>query len=316
MAHLLEVATGFRSGDRLRPGPGEPKPEYDPDTTTLTSRRRAKVAELKALDRQQAKLLSLDAVSYHTLIRWENARRRSGLIGCADDRWLREGGGHPSVTDELREAIFAVREETLRGAKVTMRTKERMIHQYVRETFSPETPVPGYRTLCRVWREWFGPGGARQRYARSAELPMKNGHVVVCRPGQVVALDTTVLPVMVREGVFGDPVKCHLTIALDVCTHSLCAFRLTLVSDTSVDVAMLLRDVMMPLPMRADWDADRDPGRGGRRVRRAQGRGPAVLHPGDGDDGPRQRLSQPSPGRSPAGDRLQHPPGAGPAADR
>ncbi len=253
MAHLLEVATGFRSGDRLRPGPGEPKPEYDPDTTTLTSRRRAKVAELKALDRQQAKLLSLDAVSYHTLIRWENARRRSGLIGCADDRWLREGGGHASVTDEVREAIFAVREETLRGAKVTMRTKERMIHQYVRETFSPETPVPGYRTLCRVWREWFGPGGARQRYARSAELPMKNGHVVVCRPGQVVALDTTVLPVMVREGVFGDPVKCHLTIALDVCTHSLCAFRLTLVSDTSVDVAMLLRDVMMPLPMRADW---------------------------------------------------------------
>ena len=30
MAHLLEVATGFRGGDPLRPGPGEPKPEYDP----------------------------------------------------------------------------------------------------------------------------------------------------------------------------------------------------------------------------------------------------------------------------------------------
>jgi hypothetical protein len=31
------------------------------------------------------------------------------------------------------------------------------------------------------------------------------------------------------------------------------AFRLTLVSDTAVDVAMLLRDVMMPLPMREGW---------------------------------------------------------------
>ena len=51
----------------------------------------------------------------------------------------------------------------------------------------------------------------------------------------------------------GSSVKCHLTIALDVYTHTLCAFRLTLVSDTSVDVAMLLRDVMMPLPMREDW---------------------------------------------------------------
>jgi hypothetical protein len=56
--------------------------------------------------------------------------------------------------------------------------------------------------------------------------------------------------------VFGDPVKCHLTLALEVCTHSLCAFRLALVSDTSVDVAMLLRDVMMPLPMRPDWGED------------------------------------------------------------
>jgi hypothetical protein len=47
-------------------------------------------------------------------------------------------------------------------------------------------------------------------------------------------------------------------IALDTYTHSLVAFRLTLVSDTAVDVAMLLRDVMMPLPMRADWATDRD----------------------------------------------------------
>lgn len=69
----------------------------------------------------------------------------------------------------------------------------------------------------------------------------------------MVALDTTVLPVKVRDGVFGDPVSAHLTLALDLFTHSVVAFRLTLVSDTSVDVAMLLRDVMMPLPMREGW---------------------------------------------------------------
>ena len=45
----------------------------------------------------------------------------------------------------------------------------------------------------------------------------------------------------------------HLIMALDACTHSLVAFRLTMVSDSSVDVAMLLRDMMMPLPMREDW---------------------------------------------------------------
>ncbi|MEV1053827.1 hypothetical protein [Streptomyces sp. NPDC049887] len=217
----------------------------------------AKVAELGAMDRREAKLLGLDRVSYRTLIRWDQKREEHGLVGCADDRWLRESGGHPSITEEVREAIFAVRQETLHRSKVTMRTRERMIHQYVRETFRDrEVEVPCYNTLRTVWHEWFGPGGSRQRYVRSGELPEKNGHVLVHRPGQVVALDTTVLPVMVRESVFGEPVKVHLTLAMDVHTHSLCAFRLTLVSDTSVDVAMLLRDVMPPLPMRDDWGED------------------------------------------------------------
>jgi hypothetical protein len=107
--------------------------------------------------------------------------------------------------------------------------------------------IPGYGTLRSVWLEWFGPGGARQWYARSASLPTSGRRVVAQRPGQVVALDTTILPVKGRETVFGEPVSVHLTLALDVYTHSLGAFRLTLVSDSSVDVAMLLRDVMMPL---------------------------------------------------------------------
>ncbi|GAA2362568.1 hypothetical protein GCM10010170_058780 [Dactylosporangium salmoneum] len=58
------------------------------------------------------------------------------------------------------------------------------------------------------------------------------------------------------EAVFGEPVSVHLTLALDVYMHSPVAFRLTLVSDTPVDMAMLLRDVMMPLPMRPEWGED------------------------------------------------------------
>jgi hypothetical protein len=258
LAHLLEVETGFRSGDPHRPRPGEPKVEYDPATTTVTQRRHAKVAELRALDHDQARLLSLNRVGYRTLMRWEKQRRRFGAVGCADDRWLRPGGGHPSITEEVREAIHAVRAETLHRSRVSMRTRERMIHQYVQERRGDQATgrIPGYGTLRSMWLEWFGTGGARQRYARSASLPTSGRHVVVQRPGQVVALDTTILPVKVRETVFGEPVSVHLTLALDVYTHSLSAFRLTLVSDSSVDVAMLLRDVMMPLPLREDWGED------------------------------------------------------------
>lgn len=48
-AHVLETETGFRGGDPLRPGPGEPRPAFDPQATTLGQRRRAKIAELQAL---------------------------------------------------------------------------------------------------------------------------------------------------------------------------------------------------------------------------------------------------------------------------
>jgi hypothetical protein len=44
VGHLREAETGFRSGDPLRPAPGEPRPAYDPGATTLGQRRRARPA--------------------------------------------------------------------------------------------------------------------------------------------------------------------------------------------------------------------------------------------------------------------------------
>ncbi len=256
-AHLLEVETGFQSGDPHRALPGEPRPAYDPAMTTLGQRRHAKVAELGAFGAQEAGMLRLGRVSERTLKRMAAAWRDLGMVGLIDGRWLRPSSGHPSITTAVQEAILAVRAETLHRSKISMRARERLICQYVRERFGPQVPVPGYDTLLAVWTEWFGPGGARQRYARSAAALQASGeHVVVHRPGQVVALDTSLLPVKVREHVFGEPVSTHLTLALDVYTRSIVAFRLTLISDTSVDVAMLLRDVMLPLPMREDWGED------------------------------------------------------------
>ena len=111
-------------------------------------------------------------------------------------------------------------------------------------------------------------------------------------------MDTTPLPVKVREHLFGDAVSVHLLLALDVYTHSLAGFRLALVSDTSVDVAMLLRDVMTPTPLREEWGDDCEwsyPGdtRAGRgAVGWVSGGGAAVLHAGNGDDRPRVRLTR------------------------
>lgn len=256
-AHLMEAETGYRSGDPLRALPQEPRPSYHPDKTTLTQRRAAKVAELRELAADDARVLGLDRVSVRTLRRWAADTRRFGVVGCISGNWLRRSGDRPAITPDIREAIFAVRQETLHRSRISMKAKVVLIHQYVLETFGPDTPVPAYVTLWRIWHEWFGPGGTRQKYDRSAtQQPSAGGHVVVHRPGQVVALDTTQMGVLVRDNVFGEPMPVYLTLALDVYTHSIVAFRLTLVSDTAIDVAMLLRDVMVPLPLRDDWGED------------------------------------------------------------
>ena len=259
--HVRETATGFRDGHPSRARPGEPRSAYDPDRTTLTQRRQAKIDELSAIPPHEAELLGLKGLGLRTLQGLTALEGESLLLACADGRWTRRRGGHPSITQEIREAIFAVKRECGPRARIGMRAKHRLLHQYVRETF-PEFPVekiPSRWTLARVWQEWFGPGGSRQRYLRTAEAAAEAGvgrRLVVHRPGQVLALDSTPLPVKLRETVFGEAVSATLTLGLDLFTHSLPAFRLTLGSDTSVDVAMLLRDVMMPLPMREGWGED------------------------------------------------------------
>ncbi|MGI5171672.1 transposase [Spirillospora sp. CA-253888] len=180
--------------------------------------------------------------------------RREGLMGLADGRWTPTLRGHPSVTPEIDEAIEAVHRESLRRSKISMRTKERLIHQYVREHFGPQVVVPPYTTLVRVWRERFGAQGARQRNLRSAAaVETGKATTAITRPGQVVVVDTTVLPVKVLDDVFAEPISVELSLALDAYTHSIVAFRLTPGSDSSIEVAMLLRDVLSPLPMRPGW---------------------------------------------------------------
>lgn len=112
LEHLMEVETGFRSGSRHWARPDEPRPAFDPATTSLGERRLAKVAELGALPETEAARLGLESVSERTLKRMATRYRKFGLIGLADGRWTRQAGGHPSVTADVEEAI---RKRTRRG---------------------------------------------------------------------------------------------------------------------------------------------------------------------------------------------------------
>lgn len=94
-------------------------------------------------------------------------------------------------------------------SQISMAALHRLVHQYIAETFPafPAASVPSWRTLSRVWQEWFGPGRARGRYQRSAAAAEEAGvgrRLVVHRQGRVPGLGSTPLPL--REG-WGEDMK-------------------------------------------------------------------------------------------------------------
>ncbi|MFI9581711.1 hypothetical protein ACIHCQ_07685 [Streptomyces sp. NPDC052236] len=172
-AHVLEAETGFREGHPARALPGEPRPAYDPDRTTLTQRRHAKVAEMKAMPRPEAVRLGLQQLGYRTLEGLSGLSGESLLLACADGRWTRRRSGHRSVTEEVREAIFAVKAECGQRARLSLAAKHRLMHQYMRERFPtfPTEKIPSRWTLAAVWKEWFGSDGAQPRPPRRPACP-------------------------------------------------------------------------------------------------------------------------------------------------
>src|ERR1039458_7292145 len=82
------------------------------------------------------------------------------------------------------------------------------------------------------------------------------GSLVAVRPGEYVAIDTTGLDVFAIDPFTFQWVGLDLTAALDVCTRSILAFRLTPFSTQGVDLALVLSDLLSPTPMDARWPAN------------------------------------------------------------
>ena len=276
LAHLLECETGYRSGDPAVALPGEPHPEYDPALVPSVMRRRAsKVAEirqaLRVLDPDAARRAGITSLSVRSLERmsaeWFATRSLSALV---DRRRLRPSTGprlvggkvpaedRPARKDLVRDLVYQVEEDfSAKGSRVSLRTRHRRLLFLGAEAGLGRDALPAVETYRTIRKQWFPSGGARMKYQRTdALLPDQMVSVKPTRPGQVVMLDTSDWDALVRDGLFGEPTTAKLTLAVDVYTRSIVGFRFTLTSDKSIDVAMVLRDVMMPMPMREGWDSD------------------------------------------------------------
>lgn len=264
LAHALEADTGYRSGDPALALPGEPRPAYDPALVpNVSDRRRNKAAEVKAaaaalLDPGMARAAAVDELSERTLQRLALAwHRHRSVSAVMDRRHVRPRAGH-STTEALEQAIYEVEDDfPVTRSRVSVTTKYRRLQIRLRSYGVPPEQIPSYSKYRRMLLERFGPTGARQKYrATQQAMPAQGQPVIATRPGQIVFLDTNSFDVLVRDGLFGLPVEAKLTLAMDVYTRSIVGYRFTLVSDKSVDVAMVIRDVMMPMPMRPEWGDD------------------------------------------------------------
>ena len=241
-AHIAEVVYGLRPD---APEGIRPKPEYDPERTSLTGREKAKAAELSAAGRP----VTASTVK-HRRQRWE----AHGLAGLVDRRAARRtrpaGRADERVVEAMRQAIGETRDASSRTTgHVIWRTKE------ILAGAGYGGRVPSDRTFYRLFgtlshgRHVTGSASTRRSLAGRPNGPF--GSLAVAAPGEVVQIDSTPLDVLVLldDGV---PGRVEMTGMIDVATRVVPAAVLR-PTTKSADASVLLARALTPEPVRPGW---------------------------------------------------------------
>jgi len=247
LGHLNEAWFGYRSGDPERPLPGEPRAAFDPAQTTPRGRLEAKAAELDC--------------SVNKLRQKRRDLERKGVSTLVDGRAARSSTG-PGIDQRLQAAILAEAEGLAESSDVRkMQFRSRVASRLARES-GELLQLPSTRqTFNRIVDEVLAPTGlfrlpAKSRRSAQSAPSEGLGSLVAERPGEYVVIDTTSLDVFAIDPFTFQWVRLDLTVALDLCTRSVLAFRLTPFSTQGVDLALLLSDLLSPTPMDGRWPAD------------------------------------------------------------
>jgi transposase InsO family protein len=241
-AHIAEVVYGLPPD---APAGTRPRPQYDPERTSLTGREKVKAAELSAAGRP----VPASTVK-HRRQRWE----AHGLAGLVDRRVARRmrpaGRASDQVVAAMRQVIGESAGTSSRTAGFTIwRTRE------ILGEAGYDGPVPSDRTLYRLFgtlshgRHVTGSASTRRSLAGRPEGMF--GSLPAAAPGEVVQIDSTPLDVLVLldDGV---PGRAELTGMIDVATRVVPAAVLR-PTTRSVDASVLLARALTPEPVRPGW---------------------------------------------------------------
>lgn len=246
LAHLNEAVAGYPSGTPGVPENFVPKPEYDPALTSVTQRMLVKAREV--------------GVSESTLWGMKRSYERRGLYGLVDKRRMRPLTAADRLHPRLRAAFFAVLDELTSQSNASHARIIRKVKATVaKEEGENAVALPSDRTLYRVLeqlsrgRNTFGSARSRRDVAGRPATTYRR--FKASRPGEVVLIDTTALDVFAVDPLTLKWVSLELTLALDLYTRSILAWRFTPRGTKGVDAALVLRDVITPVYMRRGWPA-------------------------------------------------------------
>jgi putative transposase len=244
-ASLLEATTGYPTwtgeADGLTPRDG-----FDPSTPV--SRRVATLAgELGLSERRLWQLID----------KW----KAEGLWGLVNKNKIRTRNPLAAIDPRIINAILDQDAAEIDDSTGTLGRFQRRVQNRLDAAYGPGTVTLPSRATFYRWvaqllnnRHTFGAATTRRTLANQPDRMF--GHLVAHRPGEIVMMDTTPLDVRAYDPATDSTCAVELTIALDLASRSLLAWRITPDGTTSFDVGLMLADMMTPEPMRPGW-ADR-----------------------------------------------------------
>ena len=242
-AHVCEAYTGYRSGTSADALPEEPRPEFDPVLVPLETRLESKSNELKAL--------GWDDYSTRSLKRWAAAYKDRGILGLVDGRRVRPLKRHANLDERVVQAIEAVLSDRTERSTVSKNEIRRLVQLWLDEEFGegvvacpPRSTFNRHLNELARGRATFGPAKRRRSRANLPDRPFSRFSAT--RPGEVVLIDSSRFDVFAVDPVTFQWVALVLTVALDLYTRRIVAWRFTPRAPKSVDAALLLHDMLNP----------------------------------------------------------------------
>ena len=256
LADIHEAITGYRSGSSVKSEPHEPRPEYDPASTTETQRLEAKSLELQAAGKK---------MSARTLRFQRDQYQERGLLALVDARQLRAKLPLGKHREEVVVAVNSVLNDATDASTVTKKKHVADVQRLLKPDLKAgkprvQTGVPSYSSISRLIdqlnRNKYTYSSAKLRRSIAGRPQRMYQMLTPTRVGEYVVIDASTYDVWGFDSLTGKKVRHRLVVAIDVFSRCVLSARFFENDPKGIDVTFMLHDIIVPKLAPLDWPED------------------------------------------------------------